>query len=202
MGVVGSGIAVGGDHHLEAVAPQPPGQLHADLVGQFGIHFSGLEALIAVVAEPAVLLVPHALRQQELLRGGLHGAVDAGHIFHALGLRIVCGVLHHPVDDMQGGLPGEVLLRHLLRVLDIGDHLVHAALDGPERCHSHFISPPRCDRILRFCPPPGRRGPAPSASGLRPPDGPRQSSPGSGGRRCPRRRAPRAACSLPGAGGC
>ena len=56
--VVDPCVAVGRHNHLEAVPPELLCKLYPDGVGRLCVDFSGLEGLIAVVTQPAVVLPP------------------------------------------------------------------------------------------------------------------------------------------------
>ena len=70
-------IQMGGDQHLTFLAPQLPGQLYADLMGQFRRSLTGGKGLIPMIGDNAVLLAEALLDRQHLVPCRCGQAVDA-----------------------------------------------------------------------------------------------------------------------------
>ena len=70
-------IQMGGNQHLIFLAPQLPGQLHADLMGQFRRSLTGGKGLIPMIGNDAVLLAEALLDRQHLIPCRCGQAVDA-----------------------------------------------------------------------------------------------------------------------------
>ena len=69
-------IQMGGDQHLIFFAPQLPGQLHADLMGQLRRGLTGSKGLIPMIGNDAVLLAEALLDRQHLIPCRCRQTVD------------------------------------------------------------------------------------------------------------------------------
>ena len=70
-------IQMGGDQHLIFLAPQLPGQLYADLMGQFRCSLTGGKGLIPMIGDDTVLLAEALLDCQHLIPCRCGQTVDA-----------------------------------------------------------------------------------------------------------------------------
>ena len=130
-------------------------------MGHFRGGFSGGKGLVAVVGHGAVLFTKPLFDGDHFFTGGGRVAVDAGNkLLHDLG-GFICNLgflaAHGVVNDIGKalGLPICHLLLfiksrilRLVRVLYINDHLAQPALDPPDGCGSHIVTP-HC--AYRFC---------------------------------------------------
>lgn len=141
--VVDPCVTVGRHNHLKPFPPELFRKLDADGMGRLRVDLSRLEGLVAVVAQPAVILPPQLFRINEIPCGGLFPAVQAGHILPALRLRIVGGVFQNSVDDVHGGVFIIVFFRNLLWISNVVDDLIQSVFDRPDRRDCHRNEPPR-----------------------------------------------------------
>ena len=70
-------IQMGGNQHLIFLAPQLPGQLHANLMGQFRCSLTGGKGLIPMIGDDTVLLAEALLDCQHLIPCRCGQTVDA-----------------------------------------------------------------------------------------------------------------------------
>ena len=137
MIVIMPGVAVGSNHHLEAVAPQLSGKGDSNAVCRICIHFICLKGLITVIAGPAALIMRQPLCLHELLRRRfLAVEIEAGDIGSFLGFHLVGGIFHHAFDFME--LRELFLVMRFLRIAGVIDDLIHSSFYGPDRCNRHY----------------------------------------------------------------
>ena len=95
-------VAVGGDDHLEPVAPKLGCKGNTDLMCGFGIDLTLTERLIPVETNSPVSFSLHPFRVHELLRSRFHTAhIDAGHILTLLSFHFICGIIKYTLDFME-----------------------------------------------------------------------------------------------------
>ena len=124
-------VAVGSDHHLEAVTPQLSGKGNTNAVCRICVHFICLKGLIAMVAGPAALIMHQPLCLHELLRCCfLAVEMEAGDIGSFLGFHFIGSIFHHPFDFMK--LRESFLVMRFLWIAGVIDDLVHPSFYGPD----------------------------------------------------------------------
>ena len=131
MIVIMPGVAVGSNHHLEAVAPQLSGKGDSNAVCRICVHFICLKGLITVIAGPAALIMHQPLCLHELLRRRFFAVeIEAGDIGSFLGFHLVGSIFHHTFDFMKPREP--FLVMRFLWIAGVIDDLVHPSFYGPD----------------------------------------------------------------------
>ena len=134
-------VQVGGNDHLEPVSPEFTRKLHSDLVGLFRRHLSGCEGLVGVESHGAVGLAKVPLDGVHLQPGHIRGTVDAGDKLPLIGLISPPHIVQHRFQGIR--LAGGFCF---VLVLDIAQDVAYVALNGPDFCGCHLISP-----CCKFC---------------------------------------------------
>ena len=149
-------IQMGRHQHLIPFAPKPLRQLHADLMRQLRRGLAGREGLIPMVGDHTVLLAETLFYCQHLVPCRGRQAVDAADKlpYHHCTLIVrydrcflrTDSIIHYIRKVLclhigQFLLPIEFRIIRLVRVFDIQHHLAQPALDRPDGCGSHGVTP-------------------------------------------------------------
>ena len=128
-------VQMGGDNDLKLVAPHFLSGLNADGVALLRGDLSGLEALIAVPCDIAIVFAKLLLSQDHLLQSDFLDAVDSGDIFTHISFIGILGI----GKDIDKILHGRI--NRLCRIFYIFNQIPEPALNVPQLCCCHRRSP-------------------------------------------------------------
>ena len=137
MIMIMSGVAVGSDNDLKAVAPHFLGKLSANGMGCFCIHLICLKRLVAVIAKPSVALTPIAFSFHELLCGCILPTVDGRNKSAGFSFDFIGGIFHNTVDCVERRHIPVALVGCLFRIYRIVDDTDYTGFHRPDGSDSH-----------------------------------------------------------------
>ena len=104
MIVIMTGITMGGNHDLKAVAPKFFGKGNTDVVCRIRVYFICLKGLVAMITSSAALIVLEPFGFHELLcRQLFTRQIEASDIRSRFGLHFIGGILNYAFDLMKSG---------------------------------------------------------------------------------------------------